>query len=234
MSGYINIKLDKFITNLFRNIPQNPKFVNKKQILDPIGSIITLGILSFKPRGTKISITNNRIIFQEPTILQGTFRWSNGDTRLDLHNLCEPIKNAVKWYDINNVIIQKLFEFAKNGLINLKSSYDDENSNSNLVCHSISHYVDIICEIQETIDKSNKSKNIFIQSDVQNHTKIEKLKKVWNKNEIYIVFKMLELIENYKESNMNYSYLLESLMIILDGKEKQSCVIINDIITSID
>ena len=43
----------------------------KNTILDPLTCIIKLGILNFKPKGTKISINNNRITYHEPSLLQG-------------------------------------------------------------------------------------------------------------------------------------------------------------------
>ena len=41
-----------FINNLFKETDNN-------FILDPLSCVIRLAILSFKPNGTKISITNN-------------------------------------------------------------------------------------------------------------------------------------------------------------------------------
>ena len=76
--------------------------MNKKRdsILDPLTCLVRLSILDFKPLGTKISLNNNKIKYNEPNVLQGAIRWTNGDAREDLHNLFNPLKKAVLlWYD---------------------------------------------------------------------------------------------------------------------------------------
>jgi len=45
-------------------------------ILDPLTCIIRISVLSFKPKGTKISISDNRIEYHEANFLQGPLRWS--------------------------------------------------------------------------------------------------------------------------------------------------------------
>ena len=40
------------------------------QVLDPFSCLIRLCLLNYKPIGTKLSFTNNKIIFQEPDFLQ--------------------------------------------------------------------------------------------------------------------------------------------------------------------
>ena len=91
----LNNSLYEIFTNLF-----NDK--DKNSIIEPLICLIRLAILDFKPMGTKISIFNNRICYNEPNILQGAVRWSNGDTRDDLHNIYLPITKATYWYDISN------------------------------------------------------------------------------------------------------------------------------------
>ena len=104
------------LTNLFFN-----KEI-KKSLLDPLTCIIRCAVLSFKPFGTKISILNNRITYHEPTILQGTIRWSQGDKREDLHNIYNPILKSTQWYIKENPDILNVFKLAKKGLERLKSS----------------------------------------------------------------------------------------------------------------
>lgn len=116
-----------------------------KQILEPLNCMIKLALLSFKQKNTKISICNNRIDYQTFNLFQGAMRWTNGDKRSDLHNLYEPIKKALKWYNIYNKKINFIFSLSINGLKLLKQTYQDENTNnSNLVCHSLAYYINII------------------------------------------------------------------------------------------
>ena len=123
-----------------------------KQILEPLICMIRLAILYYKDENTKISICNNRINYQTFTIFQGAMRWSNGDKRSDLHNLYEPIRKALKWYDINDEKISFIFKQSIGGLYSLINTYKNDNTNnSNLVCHSLSYYIDII---KKSLDNS--------------------------------------------------------------------------------
>ena len=75
----------KFIDNHF-NKQQN----QKNLILEPISCIMKLILLQHKEEGTKISVNNNAILFNEPSLGQGFLRSIYGDCREDLHNLYNP------------------------------------------------------------------------------------------------------------------------------------------------
>ena len=60
------------------------------QTLEPMCCMIRLAMLAFRDVGTKISINNNTITIIQPSIIQGTVRWTHGDTRQDLHHLLHP------------------------------------------------------------------------------------------------------------------------------------------------
>jgi hypothetical protein len=103
--------------------------------------MIRLAMLAFREIGTKISINNNTITIIQPSILQGTLRWTYGDTRQDLHHLLHPIIKAIELYDINLPYIFNIFKYTSIGLTKLKSSYNDDSS---IICHSLIHYISIV------------------------------------------------------------------------------------------
>ena len=146
--GMIKTGIDG-ISTIFSSMFMNNK---NKQLLDPLTSIIRLSVLSFKPNGTKISINTNKISYQTPNLIQGSLRWGNGDTRDDLHNLCEPIEKAIEWYNVNNNYINNIFKYALDGLVKLRDVYKSVDQSSNLVCHSLSYYINIMAKI---LEKSN-------------------------------------------------------------------------------
>ena len=111
------------------------------QTLEPMCCMIRLAMLAFREIGTKISINNNRIIIIQPSIIQGTLRWTYGDTRQDLHHLLHPIVKAIELYDINLPYIFNIFKYTSIGLTKLKSSYNDDSS---IICHSLIHYISIV------------------------------------------------------------------------------------------
>ena len=116
------------------------------QLMDPLSCMIRLAILYFKPEGTKISIHNNKITYQVPSLLQGPIRWSNGDNRNDLHNLFVPISLACEIYNPSeNREIYEMYNYTVHGLQKLKKSYS-KHSESNLVIHCLNHYIDTINE----------------------------------------------------------------------------------------
>jgi hypothetical protein len=129
----LNDSLYEILINLF-----NEK--NKNSIIEPLICLVRLAILEFKPVGTKISIYNNKITYNEPNILQGAVRWSNGDARDDLHNIYHPIIKASLWYDINQEDIKNIFKFSIRGLEKLKLSY----SRNSTINHSIQYYIDTL------------------------------------------------------------------------------------------
>ena len=117
---------------------------DKIQVIEPLTCIIRLGILSFKPKGTKICIYENSIYIQEPGYFQGTIRWISGDNRNDLHYLFSPISKALmKWKPCENENIKYIYNLAIRGLTKLKTGYNCNNCSS-LTSHSINLYINLI------------------------------------------------------------------------------------------
>ena len=183
---------------------------NSNLILDPLSCVIRISVLSFKPIGTKISINNNKISYNDPCILQGTIRWSYGDNREDLHNICNPLQKCVDWYDKTDDKLKNIFELAIVGLEKLKESYK---SNST-IHHSIDRYISII---KDSVVKKTRSSS---SSTETNHI-FEELKNLWNDREITIVNNLLlEIQENFKNKDVLQSLLL-SLDSLLNMKEQK-------------
>ena len=223
------------LTNLFFN-----KEI-KKFLLDPLTCIIRCSILAFKPFGTKISILNNRITYHEPTILQGTIRWSQGDKREDLHNIYNPILKATQWYSKENPDILNIFKLAKKGLIRLKNSYET----SSIISHSLALYINIIdifissdnqC-LQDLFTHQNSQgqkvfgelTNISKVSD-QDNLLYKSLKELWNDKQISIVNNILEQAETETQNREDW---LQALDLILHNKERNVYSIISKTSTTL-
>ena len=203
---------------------------NKSLILDPLSCIIRLGILSYKPIGTKISITKNKISFHLPTIFQGPIRWSNGDNRNDLHNLHNPIVKSLEWYSINNQFINFIFQLSKNGLILLRKSY---NKNS-IIEQALTRYIDIM---EQKLSLSNVIDNepIFV-NNINNNNNNEDLSSIsqalinlWTDSDITIVYNLLNKIDtNFDNNNMtdvdNYITILDQFLETKDSNVYNICL----------
>ena len=99
------------------------------------------------------SVNNNRITYNDPNILQGAVRWSNGDARDDLHNIFNPIKKAAEWYDLNDENISTIVRYSIRGLEKLKLSYNPHS----VINHSIQYYINF--------SLFNK-KNFFLNNEI--------------------------------------------------------------------
>ena len=178
---------------------------NSNSIIDPLTCLIRLAILEFKPINTKISIKNNRITYNDPNILQGTLRWTNGDKRSDIHNIYNPILKAIQWYEPDNEDIKNIFKYSLKGLEKLKMSYE-ENS---IISHSIEYYISYIKQNFKTKkSKEPEINTVFLQ-----------FKELWSDRELNIINNMLlELADQYDDSVDNS--LIEAIEVILNKKEE--------------
>ena len=174
------------------------KNTQKNLILEPLGCILKLILLQFKENGTKISVSDNSITFNEPSYGQGIVRSLYGDCREDLHNIYHPLLKAVEWYPIREFIIY--YEECKKGLQLLLQVYDDNTT----IHHTISHYISII---EGKNDKEVSETNPIIDN----------LKDFWKSEEINVINELLNLILK----NIEKDVYLKCLENIIEEKEKK-------------
>jgi len=179
-----NLKVNKgkmnFIVNyhMYKSMKQPD---TKQLLLEPLSCILRLALLSYKPDGTKISILNNSIRFQDSNTMQGLFRSLQGDNREDLHNLYHPIIKSLEWYSSEDPIFNYFYTRCKLGLESLKHTYTDKTT----IIHTLSHYIDII------------DKKEVIEIDKEISPLIDSFKEFWTMEEIkmmYTIFTTLDSI----------------------------------------
>ena len=204
---YGNKALD-WITSLINNKKE------KNYILDPMTCIIRISILSFKTKGTKISISDNQISYHEPTIIQGPLRWSNGDNREDLHNLYYPILKSTQWY-LKNKDLSIIYRHCISGLENLINSY----SKNSTIGHSLKHYIDIIQKFLDSNTQEKHQENLNLND--QTKQIYQELKNLWSNKELNIVKNLLEQINSSYEDDLELEtrHYINSLEQILLMKE---------------
>jgi len=107
------------------NFLKNMIYQNKTDILDPLSIILKLYIYNFKPEGTKISISNNKIILQDVGIFQGSVRKIFGDSKNDINIIFGPVVYACLKYLSNDDRDKYLyiFEIVSASLNKLKLTY---------------------------------------------------------------------------------------------------------------
>lgn len=246
----MNIEVIKLVTTSLvkkiSNLITSPS--ERGLILEPISTLFRLSILSFKPKGTKISITENKIVINDNNYIQGISRWSGGDARTDLHNLFNPLDRLEKYdysYLFNNDNYNNILKYAINGLEKLKLTYAD----CSIIQHSINLYItklkSIIKENENTknndVEKGSFKDNSNCLGELdENDYKIENnlyrmFKNIWNNRQSNIICELLnEIYELKNKNNLNDSfdnienklveeeiyYLLESVNNILLSKDK--------------
>ena len=236
-----------FITNITEWFFSYKK--DKNIIIDPISCLVKLSILSLYPKGTKISISNNGLSFNNSTIFQGSIRFIQGDCREDLHNIFKPIQKSIEWYwnsEEYGETLGELFLMSEMGLINLKNCYE---SNSTIQ-HSLDYYISYIKnkDTHQIIKKENKhkyqntkfntNKNQPVQPEQSEEpeeasAKQEKtiiynyLKKMWSKREINIVIQLFQEY-NDKETQDEKENIINNINNMTTTKEKLLADFIKD------
>ena len=186
-------------------------------ILDPLSVIIKLVIISNKPVGTKLRISNNVVYIQEPGPFQAVCRYFLKSNKTDIQYLYNPIEIACEHYLSKQTIeqnpkIKDLFKSAQNGLIKLIETY--KNSSVMRIC--LNYYLSIISNhLEEKHDTSLFKKDDL--SGFYSQEKMDKLFKVWNKEKLRIILNLTSFLSNDDSAETN----VKSLETIMDGIDKQ-------------
>ena len=102
------------------------------------------------------------------------------------------------------------FEKLIIGLEKLNSVYDE----NTIIYHSISHYITMIKDLLETNDLTK-----FKDISKQESPLIDNLRNIWDSDEIYIIYKNLNYINNSEDEELKNTYI-KSIEDILSYKEK--------------
>ena len=108
------------------------------------------------------------------------------------------------------------------GLEKLNSVYDE----NTIIYHSISHYITMIKDLLETNDLTK-----FKDISKQESPLIDNLRNIWDSDEIYIIYKNLNYINNSEDEELKNTYI-KSIEDILSYKEKLVEKYINNSSTS--
>ncbi len=209
----INLNIIKNLYEYFNE--KNEK--TKRILLEPLTTMFRISSLTFMEKNTKIRITKNKIILQEPNLLQGFERWYYGDKKTDVHNLCSPLKYFIIWKkdDYDNDDLKYLIENTIKGLEIIKKMY----SENDLVQQVIHHYIIMLKNPQDIYDEEkDRSMNLFYN----------KIKDLWNQKDISIAVDLMKKINN-PDSEYQKKYFKKSLYSFLDGKDYYVYKLLNNI-----
>jgi len=229
-SKLLDINLLKSTYKIISTFSKKPD--KKSEILEPLTTLITLSIISFKSVGTKIAVYSNKIYIQEPSPTQGLVRWTFGNNREEIHFLLKPIFRCVKLFKPNeNDNIRLIFNFAIKGLKLLKQSYY---SNSSTLCHTLDLYISILDSALSPenqnleIDSLKEFNTLRTNMNLSEVTKINLdsiFKNIWKDDEIEIICQMLNIANSNIKVYKTYISAIES---IISNKEKKINKIIEE------
>ena len=214
MTSYVNLNVLKQLFNYLKNYNNN----EENQILEPFSTLIKIAIIGYKPFGTKIAISNNKLYIQEPSVLQGLRRsvWSN--KREEIHFLLKPVMRCTELFPPDDSDeLTFIYAQAINGLKHLKNTYNNESST---VCHTLDLYISILEQKQV-----NKSVHIHSYDEINDlalsvNTKIN-LKNIfdgiWDKNDIILISNLFKSISH--SSGINNNSYLKSIEQLIKAKE---------------
>lgn len=179
-----------------------PTDSSKQLILEPLSCVLKLSLLQYKEVGTKISVVNNSVSFNGPSLIQGLTRRLTGDSRQDLHNICHPLMKCLEWYPLSEQVNAFFYQECVKGLTILKSSYE---SNS-IINHTIDHYVGLL-----------QGKEF---QPIEDTAVTGGLKNMWTDKEIVILQTMLEHIVSLDDDIDKHMYIdiLEHLLTMKEQK----------------
>ena len=176
---------------------------NKNDTLDSLSVIIKLFIYAYKPIGTKISISNNKIIIQENGIFQSTVRSFYGDSKNDINIIFFPIIFACKIYlnEDNKKKYLSLFNKLLDSFDKMKETYQGSE-----IIYNIDQLKNIIVSFIEkpdfdpnTILTNYDSKGGKIKQNLYEH-----LNSIWTPKRINIIFGYIdEILESSSEDLIN-------------------------------
>jgi hypothetical protein len=177
-------------------------------ILEPMQVMIQLALLAHSPIGTKISVSNNILTIQPPSMTQGAYRWWNNDNKDDLYYLFHAIRRYYKWYKSQkDEVYQYILTWAVKGLDKLSETYNKADKNN--IRHTLALYRNVLDLKTDDIFKDNEEDTITIDQV------FKEIINIYNAKLLYITHNTLLMME--EETNTEFKQkLLAGLILILD------------------
>ena len=196
-------------------IPDNKTVDLQLYILDPLSVIIKLAILSNKPIGTKICISNNIVFLQHPGPFQAFCRYIFSTTKSDIQYIYNPIQLACQQYLSQDAVsknpkLKELFKCAQNGLIKLSETY----KSCSIIRLCINYYATLIDNHLKEIYNNELFRNdLMTPLYTSELTKI--FTKLWTQERIKIILNLTTFLIGDEHATANVKSV-ETIMVDID------------------
>lgn len=176
-------------------------------ILEPMQVMIQLALLAHSPIGTKISVSNNILTIQLPTLTQGVVRWWNNDNKDDLYYLFHAIRRYYKWYKSQDEdIYQYILEWAIKGIDKLSETYNKADKNN--IRHTLALYKNVLDLNSDEIFKDEADTTVNIDNVFQ------EIINIYDDNLLNIIYNSLLMMEKEKNTEYTENYLNGTILIL--------------------
>ena len=181
-------------------------------ILEPIQSMISLSLLSYFPKGTKLSIYKNSLLINEANFTQGIIRWYYMDSKEDIHLLFSVIKRFLMFHNIED---HECFDLLrKRSIIGIQCLIDTyESSDKDSIIQTLKHYQFILDNYK-----------VFQNSDLLDNNPREQVFKTINSIYDDTFYNFINTFMNYIECETNSEYkkaYIDSIMNFIKPKQEQ-------------
>lgn len=177
-------------------------------ILEPLQVLTQLAVLSYLPVGTKISISNNILYLQQPTMFQGVLRWYQKDNKDDLYYLFHAIRRYYKWYKPkDDEVFTKILSLAIKGIEKLIETYNKIGITT--ITHTLNLYKNILEQDSDELFKDENQNSISVD-DV-----FETITDLYDRKLLVILYSIFEIMEK-EDNEKNVQLYVEGLNKILE------------------
>lgn len=186
-------------------------------ILEPLQAMIQLSALSFCPKGSKLTIQNNILTIQLPSMTQGIIRYFNDDNKEDLYYLINVFKRFFIYYSFMNKdeklcqLYNLLIKLSSEGIDKLIETYS--NSDRISIIQNLKMYKLLLDKPELILKKSNNLNNITNERNIDNIFK--DIINIYKNEEYIIIYNILILMSNNPDL---YSDYLNGINFILFNK----------------
>ena len=176
--------------------------VNQKEksdmIIDPFQVMIQLSLLNHCPIGTKVSISNNILYLQRPTVFQGIMRWYNSDNKDDLYYLFQAFRRFVTWYNVkDDKIIKYILGQGISGINKLIQTYEKCEKPS--IVQTLKLYQKVLSTYPNSL--------LDIDNNNLNDSSFKKICEIYNDNYYRVVYNSSIIIEKEKNESHKMEYI---------------------------
>lgn len=185
----------------------NKKKERSDMILEPLQVMVQLALIKYCPIGTKVSVADNILQLQFPTMFQGVWRWYHQDGKDDLYYLFHAIRRYYKWYKNQNTKIYSfILQEAISGLENLMITYEKCEQTS--IIHTLQLYKNVLGMESPDLFKENTEETINIDKV------FEKIKDMYDQKLLKAIFNILQLC-SITETEDEKKHMVDGLLSIL-------------------